>query len=127
MQISKELISESVPFENLINREWNYKIIDNILIITYNINKYFDGNTKQINIYEFVFKLKEWAINEGYTIISGYDNDCMGEKYNKGVFGYCCQIQDKEFNIKDFYEDNEINAIIKACQYILDKRLICKI
>ena len=120
MKISKELLSKALDKEVSM---WDKdEIKDNVLEIGIHLPS--GGRLyKELNIYEFGFKLKEWAKNEGYTIISGYDNDYMGEKYNKRVFGYCCQIQDKEFNIKDFYEDNEINTIIKACQYILDKKI----
>lgn len=116
--ISKELLLELKLFDNIENREYRYEVNGNTLKVVYNITNCFDGNWFIINIYELGFKLKEWAKNNSYTIISGYDNDYMGEKYNKRVFGYCCQIQDKEFNIKDFYAEDELNAIIEACEWV---------
>lgn len=120
MEVSEDLLKK------ILNKEvsiWDKnEIKDNILEIGIHLPS--GGRLyKELNVYELAYKCKEWAKEIGYTIISGYDNDYMGEKYNKRVFGYCCQIQDKEFNIKDFYEEDELNAIIKACQYILDKNI----
>lgn len=106
MEISKELLSEVLPFKNLEGRTWQYNLTDNNINITYNINKYFEGNTYQINIYELAFKLKIWA----------YSNCCELVSYTEGCEIFQTQLDE---TIKYFYAETEVEAIIKACEWIL--------
>ena len=69
---------------------------------------------KTINIYEFAFKCKEWLLNKGYSQLSGRD-----DIYEKGV-GFVCSIGSTTLLIEDFYAGTEIEAIIKACEWILE-------
>ena len=125
--ISKELLSEVLQ----------KKVIDIILLANeYELeNNIFESFP---NIHELTYELKEWAKNEGYTIISGYDQDFIGQKYKTAKTGYFCSIQDKDFIINDFYCKTETDSIIEACEYIkkvskinqllinIAKRLVCK-
>lgn len=124
--ISKELLKEVFPFDNLEGREWNYKVMDNILIITYNINKYFDGNTKQINIYELAHKCKEWAIkqsNRENRIIYVEITQIYTIFYKSRDKVSCCIhyfYEDKKSAAgKEFIANTEYESIFKACEWIL--------
>ena len=61
-----------------------------------------------INIYEFGNKCKEWVNKQGYWANSGYDNK------------YYCMLRDMPDN-QWFYADTEVEAIIKACEWILSE------
>lgn len=105
IKISKELLSEVMQLGILEVGEvddcylsFNYYILD-------------DDNIKAcINIYELAYKCKEWLKNNVSNANSGFDNGhrnfCYIENYN---------IQDT------FYADTEIEAVIKACEWILNK------
>ena len=75
-----------------------------------------DFNTiyREWSIYEFAFKCKEWIFSKGYSQLSGKDGI-----YEKGQ-GFVCSVGSTTLLIKDFYADTEIEAIIKACQWILE-------
>lgn len=68
-----------------------------------------DMNTKpikEINIYEFAFKCKEWALNKGFNIFSSYKSFSI---FQNGIL--ICSSSG---------ENAEIEAIIKACEWILE-------
>lgn len=114
MKISKELVSEVLGI--------NYDSIDirnNVLYITYNVKKYFDGNIKEINLYEFIHKnCKEWALREEYWLTSGVQNRNEIANYD-GL----CLIKDFDHELEDFMKtgNSECEAIIKACEWILNE------
>ena len=109
MKISKELLSEVLPFKNLEDRTWQYKLIDNNICIIYNINKYFEGNIYQINIYELAFKLKDWAFKNNRELYSSTRGHCYISNLNRN----------NPSNIIDHYAETEVEAIIKACEWLL--------
>lgn len=105
--ISKELMSEVLNYE-----------VDTFLGINKNEIDYTccrDENEGyidiSINLYEFVFKCKEWANTQDYWTQSGY------EIYHLG--NYFCMIKDMPDN-QFFYADTEPEAIFKACNWILE-------
>ena len=63
-----------------------------------------------INIYELAHKCKEWAIKYIANIGSGYDKD---KEF------YWCICNNGEFQ---FYADTELQAIFKACEWLLDNK-----
>lgn len=65
------------------------------------------GAYRRINIYEFAFKCKEWAYKNKYDIWS----------ITWGVVEF--QNNEKNYGTKRITKDTEIEAIIKACEYIL--------
>ena len=86
-----------------------------------------DINTKpieEINIYEFAFKCKEWAYNQGFEIIT-YN------LYSKDNFKVVCCPIDEVDNFSEivsscntfswFNLPTEVEAIIKACNWILEE------
>ena len=66
----------------------------------------------RINIYEFAFKCKEWALNKGYKIQSQINESNKGHSHITKKNDDCWA--------KGFFEDTEIEAIIKACNWILE-------
>ena len=108
LEISKELLSEVL----------NLKVVSHSLLNK--LNNSFDINYMQlkdnpytrsmpINIYEFAFKCKEWVNKQEYWANSGYDNK------------YYCMLRDMPDN-QWFYADTEVEAIFKACEFILIKK-----
>ena len=77
----------------------------------------FFEETVKINIYEFAFKCKVLVFNK-YKI---YLSSELGEDSEASLF-WTANFKIKKEN-KSFYGDTEFEAIIKACEFILnDKR-----
>ena len=106
--ISKELISE------VLGR--------NIVDFTVNVGFIFIQEktiSHNLNTYEFAFKCKEWAVKYNFQLVSW---TVAFEAVKKK--GYCQthNIQDKNRESdKPFREDTEVEAIIKACNWILEQ------
>lgn len=62
----------------------------------------------RVNIYEFAFKCKEWALEKGFNIFSSCKSFSIFENGN--------------WIISSSGEDNEIEAIINACNWILESK-----
>ena len=74
---------------------------------------YVGGNTqkrKKINIYELAHKCKEWAFKNNRELYSSRGH-CYISNLNRN----------NPSNIIDHYAETEIEAIIKACEYILQQ------
>lgn len=126
--ISKELFSEvmNIKIEDIVDlkmfgKELNYyeKCLLNFCCDG-RLSKYKDSICKSVNIYELAHKCKEWATKHNFHLVSwtiSYES-----VKNKG---YCqthnTQDSTKE-NDKPFRESTEIEAIFKACQWILDNK-----
>ena len=96
----KELITKS-----LFNAVYNCDISkDSDMLRYYN----------KINIYEFAFKCKEWALKNNYKIQSQINLSNEGHSHITKKNDDCWA--------KGFFENTEIEAIIKACEFILTKR-----
>ena len=108
--ISKELIKNVLEkeTENL-SDDFSFDTMDNYIIFAD------EGEwAGEVNIYEFAYKCKEWALKKGSYINCFYNEfwwDRVEEKYT-------ADIPNKR---KSFYEDTEIEAIIKACNWILEE------
>ena len=77
-----------------------------------------DMNTKpikEINLYEFAYKCKVWVFNK-YKI---YLSSELGEDSEVSLF-WTANFKIKKEN-KSFYGDTEIEAIINACNWILEQ------
>lgn len=117
--ISKELLSE-VLFDGKYKLEIDEIVADGTIILVRDeeeleINEF-------INIYELAHKCKEWALNQGYILESLINRSCvMGSNYE-----YFASVKiHKETNsmvVHNIHENTEIEAVIKACQWILDNR-----
>ncbi len=111
LEISKELLSEvlnlNVVSHSLLNK------LNNSFDITYmqlKDNPY--TRSMPINIYEFAFiKCKEWAFKNKYKIQSQINESNKGHSHITKKNDDCWA--------KGFFEDTEIEAVIKASEYIL--------
>lgn len=72
---------------------------------------------KSINIYEFAFKCKEWAFNNGRYVLESKSYSVRNYKFTKGAFCYTHFHMDGMGN--SHWADTEVEAIIKACEWIL--------
>ena len=86
-----------------------------------------DMNTKpikEINIYEFAFKCKEWAYTNKYRLSSGQHRlNTKQEHYiNNQIASYFCSVYYITNDDSDIQIDanTEPEAIFKACQWILE-------
>ena len=111
--ITKELLRKVLPkeTENL-SEDFSFYIDEDYIVFRDEGETLFD-----YNIYKFAFKCKVWALSIGYSHLSGKD-----DIYEKGE-GFVCSIGSTTLLIKDFYADTEIEAIIKACNWILEKEI----
>ena len=103
-KISKEL------FEKVMKVELAGFSINEENVIGYTFNKigYFE-----ISVDTFFFKCKEWALNEGYWLMTW-----------KHKIGAGCKIFSGHLNIRvdeRLDADSEQQAVFDACQWILDK------
>ena len=105
--ISKELLSEVLGV--YVRDGWYFDY--ELLIYTYDKILGLDENYhSQINIYELVHKCKEWASNNQFTLVSGDSGH-----------GFVCSVGHYSNNAinAEFYEENEFNAVIQGCEWIL--------
>ena len=116
MEISKELIIKVMdikyPFSDI-------QLNSNIL--SWWREDVFFEETMKINIYEFAFKCKEWALNKGYTIESHTNRSCLsGNNYEYFSIAKIFK-GTSSMRINTIEENTEVEAIIKACEWILEQ------
>ena len=112
MKISKELLSEVLGYEALPTQVSTKEL------------QYIDKRRKhgafhpcRINIYELSHRCKEWASTKGYILFSKTRLSSSLASCYFDVMGF----HDYEDDFKnDFRADTEVEAIIKACTYILN-------
>ena len=86
-----------------------------------------DMNTKpikEINIYEFAYKCKEWILNQkNKDCFYIADQFSLNIESQMGVIKYfwCVLLKNNSRVSPEFKADTEIEAIIKACEWILDQ------
>ena len=102
--ISKELLSEVLNNKKILLSKNDLLIEDNVLLFDNKCNYLVN-----INLYELAHKCKEWAKQKEYWSISGYDE------------GYFCMLHDMPDN-RFFYAETELEAIFKACEWILKNK-----
>ena len=118
LKISKELIRKVLEkeTENLPD-DFTFDVIDNYIIFAD------DGECMfEVNIYEFAFKCKEW-------ILSQKNKDCfyIADQFSLNIESqmgviknfWCVLLKNNSRISPEFKADKEIEAIIKACEYIL--------
>ena len=118
LKISKELASAVLNKEvtkcSLINKSRN-----SINITYFEDKEDFNPICREWNIYEFAFKCKKWATKYNFQLVSW---TVAFEAVKKK--GYCQthNTQDKNReNDKPFRENTEVEAIIKACEWVLEQ------
>ena len=117
MNISKELLSEVLNVNVQTELQEDDFCSDNTLIY-WEFDDY-HNDYKNINIYELAHKCKEWAIKQ-------HKIDLITLELDKNEKTISCSILYGEIhpNMKMYYfnADTEIEAIFKACQWILDNK-----
>lgn len=119
--ISKELLSEviNIKIEDIIDLKIFGKDLKYYEKCLYGfccdgrLSKHKDSICKHINIYELAHKCKEWSLEHDCELLS-----CIRSK-DRAI----CDIYSDKYNCKfTHYADTEIEAIFKACQWILDNK-----
>ena len=114
LKISNELIRNVLVKET---RHLTYDTIyveDNFIIFSYEGEYQFE-----VNIYEFAFKCKEWALNKGYTIESHTNRSCLsGNNYEYFSIAKIFK-GTNSMRINTIEENTEIESTIQACKWIL--------
>ena len=106
-EISKKLLSEVLEInENLISDA----SIDEFECRYYDVE---DDKYYSCNIYELAHKCKEWALKQGYYLHSHTkeynDCRCIVKSLDNITQQFSCEM------------DTEVEAIFKACQWIMNK------
>ena len=110
LKISKELLSEVLKLDAVSHSLLNK--LTNCFNLTYTPlenNPY--TRSMSINIYEFVFMCKEWALTKGYFI------------YSTNELSFIKSFSLETIETFSNGKDTEIECILKACEYVL-KELI---
>ena len=112
IEINEDLLSEVLELKRIDK----IYIEDNIL--------YFCELNKGINIYELAHKCKEWAMKKGFQIISGLSDEpayrSSDEKaYAKINYYSEDEIGNREYKDMYFMANSEVEAVIKASEWIL--------
>ena len=85
-----------------------------------------DMNTKpikEINIYEFTYKCKEWILNQkNKDCFYIADQFSLNIESQMGVIKYfwCVLLKNNSRISPEFKADSEIEAILKACNWVLE-------
>ncbi len=104
LKISKELIIKVMdikyPFSDV--------QLNNNILSWWREDVYFEETVK-INIYEFAYKCKEWALSKGYFI------------YSTNELSFIKSLSLETIETFSNGKDTEIDCIIKACEWIVYK------
>lgn len=112
--INKELLSEVLKVDI---RKINNSTLDGNLYYY----KTFVKCKSKINIYELAHKCKEWAYKCGYIIDSGYHKHHIN-CFKAHFYGWVNENIDTE---TELVATTEMEAIIKACEWILKQKSGC--
>ena len=123
LKISKELLSEVLKLE--VVKHSLYNELHKSFNITYMQSEdSLKSSWIPINIYEFTFKSKEWAMNKGYQIISGLSDEPAYRRNDEKAYAQIRYYTEDEngngdYEDKYFMANTEVEAVIKASEYIL--------
>ena len=108
--ITKELLRRVLPkeTENL-SEDFSFYIDEDYIVFRDEGETLFD-----YNVYKFVFKCKEWVL----TLENKFPIKSMTSITPSGTFGVAFCMVDS-----DFFANTEIEAIFKACNWILEKEI----
>ena len=122
--VSSELLSEVLKLEVVKHSLFNKS--SNTFNVTYiQSEDSLKANWMPVNVYEFVFKCKDWASNLGYQIISGpsdeqaYRKNC--EQAYSEVFWYEGDDVHRTYKNELFLACTEQEAIIIASEWVLSE------
>ena len=119
LKISKELASAVLGLNVVYIESCEHR--DNIIGIWTDMNT---KPIKEISMYEFSFKCKEWILkqkNKDCFYIA--DQFSLNIESQMGVIKYfwCVLLKNNSRVSPEFKADSEIEAIIKACEWILEQ------
>ena len=120
LNISKELLSEVLNYEVDAFLGINKNEIDYTCCRDEN-EGYIDIS---INLYEFAFKCKEWILNQkNKDCFYIADQFSLNIESQMGIIKYfwCVLLKNNSRVSPEFKADSEIEAIIKACNWILER------
>ena len=123
LKISKELIKAVLEKETeTLSKDFNFTINEDYIEFSDDGEMLFE-----YCIYKFSFKCKEWAMNKGFQIISGLSDEPVhrrsGEKaYAKINHYYGEGIDNLEYKYKIIKANTEVEAVIKASEYVLKEK-----
>ena len=124
LEISKELLSEVLKLEVVKHSLFNKS--NNSFNITYMQSEdSLKSSWMPINIYEFAFKCKEWILNQkNKDCFYIADQFSLNIESQMGVIKYfwCVLLKNNSRVSPEFKADSELEAIIKACEFILIKK-----
>ena len=122
LEISKELLSEVLKLEVVKHSLFNKS--NNSFNITYMQSEdSLKSSWMPINIYEFAFKCKEWILNQkNKDCFYIADQFSLNIESQMGVIKYfwCVLLKNNSRISPEFKADSEIEAIVKACEWILE-------
>ena len=122
LEISKELLSEVFKLEVVKHSLFNKS--NNSFNITYMQSEdSLKSSWMPINIYEFAFKCKEWILNQkNKDCFYIADQFSLNIESQMGVIKYfwCVLLKNNSRVSPEFKADSEIEAIIKACEWLLE-------
>ena len=117
LEVSKELFNEAT------NSKCHEVFIKDEFIIAHS-----NLGMKMVNIYEFAFMCKEWAMGKGYQIISGLSDEPAYRNQDEKAYAQLRYYTEDEFGNGEYEElyfmaNTEIEAVFKASEYILKERV----
>ena len=109
LKISKELLSEVLKLE--VVKHSLYNELHKSFNITYMQSEdSLKSSWMPINIYEFAFMCKEWALKQGYFI------------YSTNELSFIKTFSLETIETFSNGKDTEIECILKACEWILENK-----
>lgn len=79
----------------------------------------------ETSINDFFFDCKEWAMNKGFQIISGLSDEPAYRKQDEKAYARVLWYEGddihKEYKNIYFMANTEVEAVIKASEYVLDE------
>ena len=116
LKISKELVKNVLAKETeCLSDDFTFNIKDNYILFVDEGESQFE-----VNLDTFARLCKEWALNRGYTIES-HTNRSFISKYNCEYFSVAKIFKEtNSMRVNTIDENTEIEAIIKACNWILE-------
>ena len=119
LEVSKELLSEVLNLNITYIEHCNNSIV-------YKVSVY--DREEEVNIYDFFFKCKEWAMNKGYQIISGLSDEPAYRNQDEKAYAQLRYYTEDENGNGEYEElyfmaNTEVEAVFKASEYILKERV----
>ena len=119
LKLSTELVSAVLGLNVVYIESCEHR--DNIIGIWTDMNT---KPIKEINIYEFAYKCKEWILNQkNKDCFYIADQFSLNIESKMGVIKYfwCVLLKNNSRVSPEFKADSEIECILKACEFILTK------